>query len=51
MKDWLFLVWPILIVAVIAFGIWLRVAAPCEYVNWLPVADVPTRCLIEGVNK
>lgn len=32
---------PVLIV----LSIWLSVFAPCKYVDWMPVKDVPARCL------
>lgn len=34
-----------LVVTLIPLGIWLHVAAPCKYVDWMPAKDVPTRCL------
>lgn len=33
------------VLTLLPLGIWLQVAAPCKYVDWMPVSDVPTRCL------
>ena len=32
-------------VLLIAGGIYLRVAAPCDAIDWLPVTEIPARCL------
>lgn len=48
-RDWVAVVAGALIIAIVvalvALSIWARVAAPCEWVNWLPAKDVPARCL------
>lgn len=33
------------LVVMVPVGIWLQVAAPCHLVDWMPVKDVPARCL------
>lgn len=27
-------------------GVWVNVAAPCSALDWMPVRDIPARCLI-----
>jgi len=36
------------LVVVLAVGFWVHYAAPCSALDWLPVADIPARCLIGG---
>lgn len=28
-----------------AVGIWIAFAAPCDSIDWMPVAEIPARCL------
>jgi hypothetical protein len=34
------------IVLVVALSIWVRTSVPCNKLGWLPVKDVPARCLM-----
>lgn len=36
----------LLVLVLIAGGIWVRVAAPCSWLDWGSVTDVPARCLM-----
>lgn len=38
----------ILIVVLVIASIVARFVAPCEYIDWMPTADVPARCLPGG---
>jgi hypothetical protein len=38
-------IYAIVIVGMAVLAIWLAFFAPCEAVTWMPVKDVPTRCL------
>lgn len=40
----------VLVVFVIA-GTWVRVAAPCSSLDWLPAKDVPARCLMPAEHR
>lgn len=32
------------IIAAVVLSVWLHFFAPCEYVEWIPAKDVPSRC-------
>lgn len=55
--GWRTIDWSKPIAAVIVFGtmaiiiggiVYIRAAAPCKYIDWMPVKDVPARCLKVG---
>lgn len=35
----------VLVVIGIGFSVWARYYAPCHALGWMPVKDVPARCL------
>ena len=39
--------WILSILAIIALGIWFRVAADCSVFQYAPIKDVPARCIIK----
>jgi hypothetical protein len=39
------LLFVVLFALLIIGGFWARFAAPCKYLTWMPVQDVPSRCL------
>ncbi|MFF8942856.1 hypothetical protein ACF1A5_11405 [Streptomyces sp. NPDC014864] len=36
----------VVLVVFVIVGTWVRVSAPCSSLGWLPVKDVPARCLM-----
>jgi hypothetical protein len=51
-KDWLVVIFGILaltLVIVVPIAVVVaRVAAPCDWIDWIPVKDLPGRCLPGG---
>ena len=37
----------ITLVFIIGFAIWVSFFAPCKKISWLPIANLPARCLIK----
>jgi hypothetical protein len=52
MKDWAAITLGILVIALIAGGVLFAIAAPfflpCSWIDWMPVKDMPGRCLPGG---
>lgn len=48
-KDWLAIIAGLLFLALIpvaiGFSIWVHFLAPCHQIEWLPIKEIPTRCL------
>jgi hypothetical protein len=34
------------LVVAVTFAVWVRWFAPCDALGWLPVAEIPARCLM-----
>ena len=47
-SDWYVTVGFVVFLALLAFG---AVFLPCEYLVWMSVSDVPSRCLGEAIHR
>lgn len=49
-RDWLTtlltVIGIVVLIAVIAFGIWAWIAGPCELYSWSKVSEIPARCVM-----
>ncbi|MET8691745.1 hypothetical protein ABZV65_04265 [Streptomyces bauhiniae] len=46
MSDFKLIAGAVLVVVLMAFGMWSHVAAPCSWYQYHTVKDVPARCLM-----
>lgn len=44
-REWGWILYVVLVVVAMVFTFWVRATAPCKDLGWLPVKEIPARCL------